>query len=42
MHEDDEGVDVVVVDDYPDQQERDIEHAEVDNEPDALRKWHQM
>lgn len=42
MHEDDEGVDVVVVDDDPDQKQRDVEHAEIYDKSDAFRQWHQV
>lgn len=42
MHEDDEGVDVVVVDDDPDQKEGNVEHAEVYDKSDAFRQRHQM
>lgn len=42
MHEDDEGVDVVVVDDDADEQEGDIEHAQVDDVADALGEGHEV
>ena len=39
MHEDDEGVHVVIVDDDPDKEEWQIEEAKIYGEPDAFGKW---
>ena len=42
MHEDYEGVDVVIVDYYADQEVEDVTHAEEDDKAQASRQGHQV